>query len=169
MSEDTDKSSKTEEPTAKKLADACEKGSVAVSREINTFMLLLAGCRRFDHVCGRYGGGSQNMLLQFIERPHAIPFDGGNMIDVLSKLLIDFLRILSLPFILFTIVAIGAGVIQNGFSFSPKALQPKLSKFNPITGAKRIFSGKQVVEFIKGIFKINCGKRGDHRPALADL
>ena len=46
------------------------------------------------------------------------------MIDVLSKLLIDFLRILSLPFILFTIVAIGAGILQNGFAFSPKALQP---------------------------------------------
>ncbi|PPR65112.1 MAG: hypothetical protein CFH10_00025, partial [Alphaproteobacteria bacterium MarineAlpha4_Bin2] len=43
MSEDADKSSKTEEPTAKKLTDARERGSVAVSREINTFMMLLAG------------------------------------------------------------------------------------------------------------------------------
>ena len=154
MSEDTDKSSKTEEPTAKKLADAREKGSVAVSREINTFMLLLAGAVVLIMFADDMAADLRNMLLQFIERPHAIPFDGGNMIDVLSKLLIDFLRILSLPFILFTIVAIGAGILQNGFSFSPKALQPKLSRFNPITGAKRIFSGKQVVEFIKGIFKI---------------
>ncbi len=43
MSEDADKSSKTEEPTVKKLTDAKERGSVAVSREVNTWMLLMAG------------------------------------------------------------------------------------------------------------------------------
>lgn len=154
MSEDADKSSKTEEPTTKKLSDARERGSVAVSREVNTFMLLLAGGVVLMMFADDMGSDIRRMLLQFVERPHAIEFDGGNMYGVLSKLLLDFLRILSLPFILFIVVAIGAGIIQNGVSFSPKALEPKFSKFNPITGAKRIFSGKQLVEFVKGILKI---------------
>ena len=66
----------------------------------------------------------------------------------------DYLRILSLPFILFVIVALGAGILQNGISINPKALEIKFDKFNPINGFKRIFSAKQVVEFVKGIFKM---------------
>ena len=135
MSEDADKSSKTEEPTAKKLLDARERGSVAISREVNTFMLLLAGGVVLLMFAEDMASDIRRMLTQFVEQPHAIGFDGDNMHGVLSKLLMDFLRILSLPFILFVVVAIGAGILQNGISFSPKALQPKFDKFNPITDA----------------------------------
>ncbi|PPR56410.1 MAG: hypothetical protein CFH10_02320, partial [Alphaproteobacteria bacterium MarineAlpha4_Bin2] len=92
--------------------------------------------------------------MQFVERPHTIEFDSGNMQNVLSDLLLDFLKILAMPFILFIVVAVGAGILQNGVAFSPKAIEPKFEKFNPINGAKRIFSGKQFVEFVKGILKI---------------
>ncbi len=154
MSDDADKSSKTEEPTAKKLSDARERGSVATSREVNTWMLLMAGGIVLLMFSRDIASDLNIMLLKFIEQPHRIGFDGGNMHDVLSKLMMDFLRILAFPFILFTVVAIAAGVLQNGVSFSPKALELKLDKFNPVTGAKRIFSGRQFIEFVKGVFKI---------------
>lgn len=154
MSEDADKSSKTEEPTSKKLADASERGSVAVSREVNTWMLLLMGGIVLAMFGKDIGTDLQIMLLQFIEQPHAISFDDGNIFQVMSNALMDFLRILSLPFIFFVIAALAAGVLQNGIKFSPKALELKFDKFNPITGAKRIFSTKQVVEFVKGILKM---------------
>ena len=154
MSEDADKSSKTEEPTAKKLADAREQGTVAVSREVNTWMLLMAGGVALVMFLPDIAEDFRFMLLKFIEQPHTIPFDAENMHVVMSKILMDFLRILSIPFILFVVVAIGAGILQNGVNFSPKALEPKISKFSPKTGAKRIFSGRQVIEFVKGILKI---------------
>jgi len=154
MSENADKSSKTEEPTSKKLTDSRERGSVAVSREVNTWMLLMAGAIALVMFSESIASDLNAMLLKFVESPHAFSFDGNNMHAVLSGVLMDFLQILSLPFILFVIVALAAGILQNGISFSPKALAPKFDKFNPINGFKRIFSGKQIVEFVKGILKI---------------
>ena len=44
MSDDQDKSQKTEDPTAKKLSEAFEKGNVPKSQEVNHwFMLAGAG------------------------------------------------------------------------------------------------------------------------------
>ena len=154
MSEDADKSSKTEEPTVKKLADAKERGSVAVSREVNTWMLLMAGAIVLVMFLPDVANDFRIMLMKFIEQPHNFAFDQDNMHEVVSKVLIDFLRILSIPFILFLVVSIGSGVLQNGVNFSPKAIQPKFEKFSIKTGAKRIFSGRQIIEFLKGIFKI---------------
>ncbi|MCB1549231.1 MAG: EscU/YscU/HrcU family type III secretion system export apparatus switch protein, partial [Hyphomicrobiaceae bacterium] len=41
MADDTDKESKTEEPTEKKISDAVEKGNVPRSRELSIFASLL--------------------------------------------------------------------------------------------------------------------------------
>lgn len=154
MSEDADKSSKTEEPTFKKLEDSRERGSVAISREVNTWMLLMAGGIVMLMFSEDIARDLSAMSLKFVESPHAFSFDNGNMHAVLSSVLMDFLGILFLPFILFVFAAIVSGVLQNGISFSPKALELKFEKFNPINGFKRIFSGKQVVEFVKGILKM---------------
>ncbi len=44
--------------------------------------------------------------------------------------------------------------IQIGFLFTGQPLAPKFSKLNPIEGAKRLFSLKSVVEFLKSLLKI---------------
>ena len=155
MSEDADKTSKTEEPTAKKLLDARERGSVAVSREINTWMLLMAGFLVLVMFSGQIAIELKVMMMRFVEAPHTISFDVNNIYAVLSKILIDFLRILMIPFFLFVAVSIAAGIMQNGINISFKAIEPKLNKFSPIAGAKRIFSGRQMIEFVKGILKIS--------------
>lgn len=154
MSEDADKSSKTEEPTSKKLEDARDQGSVASSREVNTWMLLMAGAIVLVMFSEGMADDLNAMLLMFVENPHAISFDDGNIFAVLSGVLMDFISILLLPFILFIVVALASGVLQNGIKFSPKALEIKFDKFSPVKGFKRIFSGKQLVEFVKGILKM---------------
>jgi flagellar biosynthetic protein FlhB len=62
---------------------------------------------------------------------------------------------LMLPALLFAGAAFGASIIQNGLVISAEPLKPKLEKLSPISGAKRIFSLKSLVEFIKGLFKIS--------------
>ena len=90
MSEDADKSSKTEEPTAKKLADAREQGTVAVSREVNTWMLLIAGGVALVMFLPDIAKDFRFMLLKFIEQLHTIPFDAENM-HIGVGVLMDFL------------------------------------------------------------------------------
>ena len=59
------------------------------------------------------------------------------------------------PMILFVMVAgLGSNIGQVGFVISKKAMIPKFSKINPISGIKKMFSLKSLVELIKGILKI---------------
>jgi flagellar biosynthetic protein FlhB len=43
--------------------------------------------------------------------------------------------------------------MQTGFSYTPKVIDPKLSKFNPITGAKKIFGIKGLKTFLIDFLK----------------
>ena len=51
------------------------------------------------------------------------------------------------------VVGVGSAVAQGGFYLATKAVKPKLSKLNPINGAKRIFGPHAVWEGVKMIAK----------------
>jgi flagellar biosynthetic protein FlhB len=62
--------------------------------------------------------------------------------------------IMLIPFMLFVILALTSGIMQNGLLFAPKSMEPKFEKISPLKGLKRMFSMKQFVEFLKGLLKI---------------
>jgi len=47
-----------------------------------------------------------------------------------------------------------AGGVQTKFAFSSENLKPKFSRLNPLSGIKRLFSLRSVVELLKSLFKI---------------
>ena len=49
------------------------------------------------------------------------------------------------------VVALLSNIAQVGFHISWKALEPKLSKLNPINGFKQKFSSRAVVELVKAL------------------
>jgi len=62
----------------------------------------------------------------------------------------------SMPILLVSVVlAILAHGVQTRFNYSKKATKPKFSKLNPISGMKKLFSFRNVVEVIKNISKIS--------------
>jgi len=154
MSEDTDDSQKTEEPTAKRLRDARSKGQVATSREVNTWVLLFGTgimiALLFPSLMLELG----RIFRSFLERPHELLADPGGLGKVTSSLLTEVLLIMIFPMGLFMAIAFVAGAFQTGLNFATKPLEPELSKISLIKGMKRIFSQKQLVEFLKGILKI---------------
>ncbi|MCG8685612.1 MAG: flagellar biosynthesis protein FlhB, partial [Desulfobacterales bacterium] len=52
------------------------------------------------------------------------------------------------------VVALISNVAQVGFAISWKAIEPKMSKLNPINGFKQKFSSRAVVEFVKSLVKV---------------
>ena len=59
-----------------------------------------------------------------------------------------------LPMLAFCFVAsFVAEGLQTGFRFTPKAMEPKLSKLNPISGAKRVFGLKALKTFLVDFLK----------------
>ena len=52
------------------------------------------------------------------------------------------------------VVALISNIAQVGFNVSWKAIEPKLSKLNPINGFKQKFTSRAVIEFVKSLVKI---------------
>lgn len=154
MSEQPDDSQKTEEPTSKRLRDARSKGQVAVSREINTWVLLFGTGLMIALVFPTLMVDMSRIFMSFLERPHDLLTDRGGLGAVTTELVIAIATILAIPMGVFVVLALISGVSQTGFNFATKPIEPELSKISPMKGLQRLFSMKQFVEFIKGILKI---------------
>lgn len=155
MSEQTDDAQKTEEPTPKKLDDARKRGTVARSIEVNTWLMLFAGTIIVAFIAPGLMADVRSVGLVFVERPHEYSLEFGNLVGLLSRAAMAVGAALILPAVFLVVTAIATGLVQNGVVFSPKALEPKLERFSLIAGAKRLFSVRQFVEFVKGLVKIS--------------
>ncbi|MBR2519298.1 MAG: flagellar biosynthesis protein FlhB [Selenomonadaceae bacterium] len=144
---------KTEEPTAKKRADARKKGQVAKSQELNTAFVLLIGFLvlriLWEYI---YSNIAEYTIYLYSHLSHSVTTEG------ISELFIGIMIILAktvLP-VMFAILIIGLAInlFQVGFTFSTEQLEFKLDKLNPINGFGRIFSKRSLVELFKSLFKI---------------
>ncbi len=156
MADDADK---TEEPTEHKLQEARKKGQVLKSQDVVMFVSMLFVFATLFSVSKMMALNLRNFSVD-IYKPDLF-FNAANTDNVilfvsslLFKALITFFMIL-LPIL---VVAFIAGLIGNlaqiGFLFTFEPLSPKFNKINPVSGFKRIFSKKTVVELFKNILKI---------------
>lgn len=140
---------KTEEPTAKKLSDARKKGQVAKSKEVTTAAMLLTFFVLLKFYLGYVGNRFINSfeynfkhISEYGQDDFTIPFSNALVWETIKYILIT-----GLPFylILFAIAFVSQmAQIKWKISFEP--MKPKLSKFNPISGIKRIFSKSKLFE-----------------------
>ncbi len=153
MAEEDD-ASKTEDPTEKKLADARNKGNVAQSQEIKSWGVLLGGTGALMFLAPQMATGVREIGRQFIEQPHAIPFNFEHLRLMLADTMFDVLVVIS-PFLLIMVIfALAANLGQFGLLFSTQKIKPEVSKISVLKGVKRMISMKAIVEFAKGIFKL---------------
>lgn len=153
MAEHQDTQEKTEEPTAKRRLDAKRKGQVPRSRELNTFLSLLFGAvglmvlgealaKNIHNVV--YKGLSVGLMRDIVTLDPKV---------VLAEAIFDGLFSLA-PFLLLMLISSFAGpLIMGGWAFSWSAAAFKLDKLNPVTGLKRIFSAKGLMELVKALLK----------------
>ena len=151
---------KTEPATAKKLKDARKEGKVAKSKELTSAfdLIVLFLCLK---IFVSYVGGNLLGLFDLVYGNMAdfVRINEGYMSSqaVSTVLFFVFIRWLLtvLPFFAFgVVITFLISVIQVGWTVSAKPMQPKLSKFNPINGFKRIFSKDTLFELVKSIFKV---------------
>lgn len=152
--ENTDDSQKTEEPTAKRLQESRKQGQVPLSREVNHWVMLIAGGFVILVMGPRMLTSFGTLLRGFIERPHELSQNPLGIDYVFISLIIRTAEILFMPMLVMMIAAVLAPLLQIGFLFSAETIKPKLSKISPIAGAKRIFSMRSIVEFLKTLFKM---------------
>ncbi|WP_035777237.1 flagellar biosynthesis protein FlhB [Butyrivibrio sp. AE3004] len=151
---------KTEEPTAKKLQDAREEGQVANSREVGNAAGLLALFLLIRFLYG-YMGDNFSHMFRFVygEIPTLIILHEGNMpfrnIESVMSHAILVMFLTALPFMAAALlIGLVSNIAQVGWKITTKPLMPKLSKLNPISGFKKIFSSRSLFELFKSLAKI---------------
>ena len=160
FAKDGDGGEKTEPATQKKLDDARKEGKVAKSKELTSafdlIVLFLAlkifisyvGERMIELFSYVYGN-----MADFVKVNRAY-LSSKAISSFLMNMILKWLMIV-LPFFLFGVaVTMLISIIQVGWKISTKPMQPKLGKFNPINGFKRIFSKDSLFNLLLAIVKI---------------
>ena len=154
MASDDDPGTKTEEPTGKRLEDARNKGQLPTSREVPTWIMLFGTGVMLAVIGPSIASSLKDILVVFVSQPHDILFGPAELGGRLTVLLKDILLIMGLPLLLFALLAASGYVAQNGWLLVTEPIKPKLSKINPITGAKKYIQMKTYVEFLKNFLKL---------------
>ncbi len=145
---------KTEDPSERKLRDAQEKGNVAKSQEVNTWFILSGAALVFALMAGPISQSLVASLKGILE--NADRFEVGSQalqafwINLASSILLVGL----LPSIVLMVFGVAANLVQHRPLLSLEPLKPKLSKINPIEGAKRLMGVEALVNFGKGLIKL---------------
>ena len=151
---------KTEPATAKKLDDARKEGKVAKSKELTAafdLIVLFLVLKVFISFVGERLIGIFTQIYNKI--PEFLEVNRGGLTTVaISSFFMDVIAkwlIIVCPFFIFgVIVTLLVSIYQVGWRISTKPMAPKLSKFNPIIGFKRIFSANSLFELLKSVVKI---------------
>ncbi|MEZ5825102.1 MAG: flagellar biosynthesis protein FlhB [Geminicoccaceae bacterium] len=155
MAEDQDDSQKTEEPTQKRLQDARNKGQIANSREVSNFMIITTATLLIA-AYAPYGMHNMTEVLQvYLSGAATMSIDGPALGQRLMSLLADVALIMLAVFGAFILSAVTAAAVQNGIVWSAESITPKFEKVSPLSGLKRLFSLKSIVEFIKNVTKMS--------------
>ena len=153
MAESSDQE-RTEEPTAKRLEDARQKGQVARSREMGTAAVLITSAVGFLIVGDELAIGLMQVMHSLFSLNRDQAFDTTKMTEAWAIALEPIVWPLSILFILVLIASFIGNILLGGFNFSMQAAQPKWSKMSPLAGFKRMFGLNGLVELIKSILKV---------------
>lgn len=152
---------KTEPATSKKLNDIRKEGQVAKSKELITAVSLMSLFIILKIYLSKLGTGLIDVYTQVYNSIFKVVDDSYNGLpirtagSVMQQVIIDMIKLV-IPILLVAIViAILGNMLQQKWMVTAKPLQPKFSKISPISGFKRMFSVRQLVELIKSIAMIS--------------
>ncbi|MBL8581416.1 MAG: flagellar biosynthesis protein FlhB [Rhizobiaceae bacterium] len=155
MSDSTDKESKTEEATEKKVRDAVEKGNIPSSREA---LLLASFAAILIYLVFIVSGNIMDLasfLSAFLEKPEEWPISTAEDVGVLYRVVfIEIARSVAVILILLVVAGIGASVLQNMPQFVGERIRPQASRISPVKGWTRLFGAAGLVEFLKSLAKL---------------
>jgi flagellar biosynthetic protein FlhB len=154
MAEETDKESKTEEPTEKKIQDAIEKGNIPTSREAPVLASFLAALLIGSFMISASTGRLNSGLMRLIDESGGIRLGNGADALLLTHALGLQTGIFLAPIVVtLALAGVAAAVLQNKPRMVVHRIKPDPSRISLLKGWKRLFGVQSVVEFGKAAFK----------------
>ena len=99
IAEDEDESSKTEEPSERKISKAKEEGDIAISQDAKSFIMLIGMLFVIWLILPLMFKWFYIFSLRFIETPEAIPTDGRHLRLLMYECVLALIKILGIPFL----------------------------------------------------------------------
>jgi flagellar biosynthetic protein FlhB len=150
---DTPQHDRTEQPSAKRLDDARNRGEVPRSRELAMTAVVIAAAAVLLGGSGYFADGLEALFELGLTVPREALFDAALLPRALLEGLSAGIRLL-LPIAAATIGAAVLGSLAlGGWSFSGDALTPNFSRLNPIAGFGRVVSLNGLAELLKALAK----------------
>jgi len=148
---------RTEEPTEYKKRKAREEGKVVKTQELPSALILIFGFSLVFIFFKYMYRNSMGMIIQYFGMINEISKSGINIIFLFKPLIPLMIKFLIPVLGVVFIAALLGNVVQVGFKFSSKPIQPDFEKINPNPikfFTKILFSRQTIVNLAKSIFKV---------------
>lgn len=154
MSDTNDAEAKTEEPTARKLERARERGDVPKTQDLGQVASLAAVASVVAIAGGMLVRNLADKLVPFLARAGDMTVRGDGGGQVAHQALMAALPILVAVMAAAALAGVAGNLVQTGFLITPERLRPDLSKLNPLSGFKRVFGLDGLIHFAKSLVKV---------------
>lgn len=150
----SDKHSKTESPTPKRLRDAKKKGQVVKSQELSPAISLLAFAFLGLPMSKLLLHNGMNLMRRAFTEDFSSTMTFSLSRVMIARRILEFMIII-LPYLgAAVLLGIVVNMAQVGFNFTKDPIKPDFKRLNPIEGFKNIFSKKAVFTFAKNLAKL---------------
>jgi flagellar biosynthetic protein FlhB len=153
MAESESGQDKTEDPTEKKKKDSRDKGETARSKELNTLAIMLVGASALLIFGGALAEDMMELMRMNFSLPREVILDQKAMTNYLLHSGQIALWAIQPIMISLVLAALLGPISLGGWLFSASSMAPKFSRMNPLSGLKRMFSTKALVELLKAFAK----------------
>ncbi len=146
---------KTEPATPRRRQEVRRRGQVAVSRELTSALILLAGVLAVA-TFSRPALEQIGSLIEyaFTEPFFAVDLTPAQLWEIVPITLGAYLKTAAPIILIIMLTGALTQMVQVGLVFSGEPLLPKMERISPVEGLRRIFSRQSFVEFAKAILKI---------------
>ncbi|WP_225772792.1 flagellar biosynthesis protein FlhB [Pseudomonas sp. Marseille-Q5115] len=153
MAESESGADKTEDPTEKRKKDSREKGEITRSKELNTFVVMLAG----TGAVLAFGGALAEALMAIMKYNFTLRREVLTDTNQMALFLFSSgkmaLQGVQPILIILVLAAIIGPICLGGWLFAAGSMAPKFSRMNPASGLKRMFSKHALSELLKALGK----------------
>jgi len=153
MAEQDTGQQRSEQPTAGHLEDAGRKGQIARSRELNTLLVIVLAAVGIMLMGQGMIADISALLEKHLQISRSDIFDVRSVLRMFNDGMLDALWSLLPFFVIVLVAALLAPMALGGWAFSFEALQPRLSRLDPVKGLKRVFSAGGLMELVKTFAK----------------
>ena len=152
---EVDGQEKSEQATGKRLNDSRDEGKVSKSAEVNSLAIFTTGLLMVFLTQGYIGSRLSEFTIKIFKSLDNLNVNRDFLQNFSKECLFFFLATIAPIFGALVAVALIVNIVQVGFKVTFKAITPKFSKFNPLTGLKRIFvPTHSFVEVAKSLIKL---------------